>query len=107
MIEKIIQENLLVLKDTDDIPEAFDKFWDEQQKKAFKQIIKEGNLSAYKIEKLIKDYLFAERNPLRDEILNLIEGEMPIVLERKKGADRVLGKRLEFVERFISGMSGK
>jgi type I restriction enzyme R subunit len=37
LIEKFIQENLPVLEDTDDIPEAFDKFWNEEQQKAFKQ----------------------------------------------------------------------
>ncbi|MEI2710970.1 MAG: HsdR family type I site-specific deoxyribonuclease [Chitinophagaceae bacterium] len=35
LIEKFIQENLPVLEDTDDIPEAFDKFWNEEQQKAF------------------------------------------------------------------------
>ena len=37
------------------------------------------NLSANKSEKLIEDYLFAEREPLRDEILELIEGEKPTI----------------------------
>lgn len=35
--------------------------------------------------KLIEDYLFAEREPLRDEILELVEGEKPGLLQRKKG----------------------
>jgi type I restriction enzyme, R subunit len=37
LIEKFIQENLPVLKTTDDIPEEFDKFWNEEQQKAFNQ----------------------------------------------------------------------
>ena len=37
LIEKFIQENLPVLEDTDDIPEAFNKFWNEEQQKAFNQ----------------------------------------------------------------------
>jgi type I restriction enzyme R subunit len=107
LIEKFIQENLPVLEDTDDIPEAFDKFWNEEQQKAFIQLVKDENLSAEKTEKIIEDYLFAEREPLRDEVLELIEGNKPTVLERKKVGDRILNKILDFVDTFINGMTGK
>jgi len=107
LIEKFIQENLPVLEDTDDIPEAFDKFWNEEQQKAFCELVKEENLSAERTEKIIEDYLFAEREPLRDEVLELIEGDKPTVLERKKVGDRILSKILGFVEKFINGMTGK
>lgn len=107
LIEKFIQENLPVLEDTDDIPEAFDKFWNEEQQKAFRELIKEENLSAERTEKIIEDYLFAEREPLRDEVLELIEGDKPTVLERKKVGDRILKKIIGFVEKFINGMTGK
>ncbi len=107
LIEKFIQENLPVLEDTDDIPEAFDKFWNEEQQKAFHKLVKEENLSADKTEKIIEDYLFAEREPLRDEVLELIEGDKPTVLERKKVGDRILSKIIDFVDTFINGMTGK
>jgi len=106
LIEKFIQENLPVIKDSDDIPDAFDKFWSEEQQKAFKQIVKEENLSAEKTEKIIEDYLFAEREPLRDELLELIEGDKPTILERKKVGDRLLKKILGFVDTFINGITG-
>ena len=105
--EKFIQENLPVLEDTDDIPEAFDKFWNEEQQMAFNQLVKDENLSSEKTEKIIEDYLFAEREPLRDEVLELIEGNKPTVLERKKVGDRILNKILDFVNTFINGMRGK
>jgi len=107
LIEKFIQENLPVLEDTDDIPEAFDKFWNEEQQKAFRDLVKEENLSAERTEKIIEDYLFAEREPLRDEVLELIEGDKPTVLERKKVGDRILKRIIDFVEKFINGMTGK
>ncbi len=107
LIEKFIQENLPVLEDTDNIPEAFDKFWNEEQQKAFHKLVKDENLSADKTEKIIEDYLFAEREPLRDEVLELIEGNKPTVLERKKVGDRILSKILDFVDTFINGMTGK
>lgn len=105
LIEKFIQENLPVLEDEDDIPEAFDKFWNEEQQNAFNKLVKEENLSPDKTQTLIEDYLYAEREPLRDEILELLEGEKPSVLERKKTGDRILSKILGFVETFINGMT--
>ena len=74
--------------------------------KAFAQIVQEENLSATKTEKLIEDYLFAEREPLRDEILELVEGEKPGLLQRKKLGDRILKRIKDFVETFINGMVG-
>jgi type I restriction enzyme, R subunit len=106
LIEKFIQENLPVLEDTADIPEAFDKFWNEEQQKAFNQLVKDENLSAEKTEKIIEDYLFAEREPLRDEVLELIEGQQPSLLQRKSTGERILKRITDFVETFISGMAG-
>jgi type I restriction enzyme R subunit len=105
LVEKFILENLPALEDADNLPEAFDKFWNEEQQIAFNKLVKEENLSAIKTEKIIEDYLFAEREPLRDEVLELIEGNKPTVLERKKTGDRILNKILSFVETFINGFN--
>lgn len=105
LIEKFIHENLPVLDETDDIAPAFDKYWSEEQQKAFSKLVAEENLSADKTEKLIEDYLFAERAPLRDEVLELIDGEKPGLLQRKKLGDRILKRIMDFVETFINGMS--
>lgn len=106
LIEKFILENLPIIEDTDTIPEEFDKYWNEEQQKAFNQLVQEENLSADKTHKLIENYLFAEREPLRDEVLDLIEGEKPSVLVRKKIGDKILSKIVGFVETFINGVTG-
>ncbi len=106
LIEKFILENLPVIEDTDTIPEEFDKYWNEEQQKAFDELVKEENLSAEKTHKLIESYLFAEREPLRNEVLDLIEGEKPSVLHRKKLGDKILNKIVGFVETFINGVAG-
>ena len=62
-------------------------------------------MSADKTQTLIEDYLYAEREPLRDEILDLLEGNQPSVLERKKTGDRILKKILNFVDTFINGIT--
>src|SRR5690554_2614863 len=106
LIERFIEENLPVIEDTDTITEEFEKFWTEEQQKAFDAFVNEEQLSAEKTEKLIEDYLYAEREPLRDELLDLIEGEKPSVLKRKSIGDRLLNKVVDFVETFINGMEG-
>jgi len=103
LIEKFIRENLPEIEDSADIPNTFEKYWNEEQKKAFTKLVKEEKLSSEKTEKIIEDYLFAEREPLRDEVLDLIDGDKPTVLERKKIGDRILSKIMGFVDTFING----
>jgi type I restriction enzyme, R subunit len=74
LIEKFIHENLPGIADADDIAQRFEQYWGEQQQKAFVQLVREENLLPEKTEKLIEDYLFAERAPLRNEVLELIAG---------------------------------
>lgn len=105
LIEKFILENLPIISDPENITPAFEQFWNEEQQKEFSKIVSEENLSAQKTEKLIEDYLFAEREPLRDEVLELIEGEKPSLLQRKKLGDRILKRIVDFVAKFINGMN--
>lgn len=104
LIQKFILENLPIIEDSDDVPEEFEKFWNAEQIRAFNQIVKEENLSEEKTQKLIESYLFAEREPLRDEVLELINGEQPSVLQRKKIGDRILKRIVDFVETFVNGL---
>tara|TARA_R110001606_G_scaffold260183_1_gene407932 strand:- start:14313 stop:17162 length:2850 start_codon:yes stop_codon:yes gene_type:complete len=104
LIEKFIEDNLPEIDDSETIPQEFEKFWSEEQQKAFEVFVKEENLSSDKTQKLIEDYLYAEREPLRDELLDLIEGTKPNVLKRKSIGDRILNKVVNFVETFINGM---
>jgi type I restriction enzyme R subunit len=107
LIERFIKENLPQLDDTDDINEEFEKFWSKEQILSFEKLITDENLSAERTESLIEDYLFGEREPMREEVLALIEGAPPTLLERKKIGDRILSKLLAFVETFINNMGDK
>ena len=105
LIEKFIQENLAAIEDAEEIIPAFEQYWSEEQQKAFSRLVTEEHLSEEKTEKLIENYLFAEREPMRDEVLELIEGEKPGVLQRKSLGDRIIKRIMDFVETFIKGMS--
>ncbi|RRN77130.1 type I restriction endonuclease subunit R, partial [Pseudoxanthomonas sp. SGD-10] len=106
LIEKFIQESLPHIEDSDTIPDEFEKFWNEEQEKALQELVKSENLSEEKTERLIENYLFTEREPLRKEILALrVEGR-PSVLKSKEIGDRILNKILGFVDTFINGITG-
>jgi len=106
LIEKFIKENLPDIEDADDIPEEFERYWNKEQVEAFNKLCQEENLSEDKVEKVIADYLFSEREPLRDEVLELIEGEKPTLLKRKTTGERIIAKIKNFVETFINGIGG-
>jgi type I restriction enzyme R subunit len=105
LIEQFILENLPVIHHVEDITSAFEKYWHEEQQKAFTKLVEDENLSPDRTEKLIEEYLFAEREPLTDEVLNLINGEKPGVLQRKKISARILQRIKSFIETFIDGMA--
>ena len=64
------------------------------------------HLSEVKTQKLIENYLYAEREPLRDEVLDLIGGVKPFVLVRKCLGNKILKQIIDFVDTFIDGTSG-
>jgi type I restriction enzyme R subunit len=106
LIEQFIRESLPDIQNPNDLTDAFGVFWNEQRLKAFECMVKEENLSSERTQALIEDYLYSEQEPLRDDVLNLLETEMPSVLVRRKTSDRILGKIKDFIDKFISGMAG-
>ncbi|MBN7816798.1 type I restriction endonuclease subunit R [Algoriphagus pacificus] len=101
LIEKFINENLPHISDTQNLEDEFDKFWTEEQIKAFDKLVKEEKLSPEKTQNLIENYLFSEREPLRDDVLDLIEGDKPTVLQRKSVGARILKRVMDFVDTFV------
>lgn len=102
LIEKFIEKNLPKIADAEAIPEAFENFWNEEKKAALEKLCKEEKIAPEKMQALIDDYLFTEREPLRDDIVNILE-EKPKILERKTIVERIIAKMKAFVEMFISG----
>lgn len=107
LIEKFIKENLPEIEDADNIPDEFERYWNAEQQKAFSKLCAEENLSDEKTEKVISDYLFSQREPLRDDVLDLINDDKPTLLERKKISERILAKIKGFFETFVSGVDGE
>lgn len=105
LIEKFIEENLPHIEDSDSLEEEFERFWSEEQLKAFDQIVKDEKLSPERTQALIENYMFSDREPMRNEVLELIEGEKPKALQRKPVGNRILKKVIDFVETFIENFN--
>ncbi|MBP9152391.1 MAG: type I restriction endonuclease subunit R [Flavobacteriales bacterium] len=104
LVEKFIKEHLPNIDDSEDVEEVFDAFWTEERKKALDAISTEEKLNAEKLEKVIGNYLFTEKKPLRDDVIGMME-KRPSLKERGPTAERLINKVLSFVETFISGMA--
>lgn len=103
LIKKFINENLPHINDVDDIPGEFEAFMDEEKQQALKQLSEEEKLSPDKLDEVIGNYIFTERKPLPDDIVNMLQVK-PKILERKSVVQRITDKILGFVETFINGM---
>lgn len=103
LIEKFINENLPSIEDVDNIPEQFEAFWSAERKRSIEQITKEENLDPAKFEKVVGDYLFTEKEPLRDDIIGMLHTR-PSLKERSSTADRLTQMVKDFVDTFISGL---
>lgn len=106
LIDKFIKENLPLIEDISEISDKFDEFWQAEQIKSFNTLIEDENLDPEKTQQLIESYLFAEQEPLRDEVLALLKNGKPSLLQRKKTGDRILDRILGFVKTFVDGSLG-
>src|SRR5690606_16072271 len=103
LIEKFIEENLPLLRDSEQVNDAFDSFWTIQKKKAIQNLSKEENLDFKKLVDVVSNYLFTEKEPLRDEVIAVMN-ERPSLRDRATSSQRILTKIKDFVETFINGM---
>lgn len=103
LIEKFIAENLPHIGKADDVSEKFGQFWTKERVDAFQKLVAEENLKPAELQAVIENYLYSEREPLRDEIVNTLE-EKPKLLERKTKVERVLAKIVTYVNTFFDGV---
>ncbi len=103
LIEKFIDENLPRIEDAEDIPDAFEAFWTQEKVKAFDLLCREEQLNPDPLQKVISNYLFTERAPMRDEVVQIMETK-PRLLDRKTITERIIEKILGFVGAFYEGM---
>ncbi|PZX57598.1 type I restriction enzyme R subunit [Algoriphagus ratkowskyi] len=104
LIEKFINENLPYIADSDDVPEEFESYWNEERKEALKKLSEDESLDNEKLQEVIGKYLFTEKKPLRDDVIGMMNTR-PALKERASIAERVTEKILGFIEIFINGLA--
>lgn len=101
LIEKFIEENLWSIKDSSNLSNEFDKFMIIQKSKEFEKMCKEEDIDSARFAKLINDYLYTEKMPLKEEIAETLNYK-PKLLERKNVIERIKNKLVEFINIFES-----
>lgn len=104
LIEKFILENLPLIKEEDDLNDEFNTFWSNETKTALDKLCKEETLDKEKVEKIISDYLFTERKPNEEEVIEALE-KQPSILQRETIGVRITDKIINFVKTFIDGIN--
>lgn len=99
LIERFINDTLINIKNSDDVEDEFEKFWDSEKIVAFDFLCKEENLNKEEVKKVVDTYLYDQRIPLANDIAKTLIIK-PKLLERKRIVPRILDKILSFVDMF-------
>jgi len=97
MIEEFISFNMPSLKEWADIAKAFDMFQDQKKLVAFNKLCEEEKLDKEWLKKILSEYGFTGKDPLREDIAKILTEQYGL-LERRKVVDRVYDKIMKFVD---------
>lgn len=100
LIEKFIIENLPLIQ-SDNIEEDYNNFMNEEKQKAFNKFVTDEQLNPDKLQKLTEDYLFSQRTPTKQEVVDVLVNQ-PSILQRATVGDIILNKFMNFVNTFFN-----
>ena len=103
LIERFISQHFADIPASADVGERFDAYWSDQKRLAVETLSAEEGLKQEELEKVIGNYLFTEKTPMRDDVIGIME-KRPSLKERSTVAERVIAKIKAFVETFIDGV---
>ena len=104
LIQKFIEKHLPQIIDVDAIPDAFEKYWNDQKILALSKICEEEHLDQKQFRALIDAYVYTNQEPIRDEVFECLDSR-PSVLEARIIGERIISKMKEFVEVFVRGVA--
>lgn len=99
LIKKFIEENLPKIDKSESVEKAFGEFWMSERADVLKNIAKEENIPIEKMEHLIGEYLYTQKFPRGQDIVDLLP-ETPKILERQGIIDRIKGAIQNIVDVF-------
>jgi len=99
LIRKFIEENLPGIDKTESVEKAFGEFWASERSDVLKNIAVKENIPIEKIENLIGEYLYTQKLPRGQDIVDMLP-EAPKILERQGIIDRIKGAIQNIVDVF-------
>jgi len=103
LIERFIATHFPEIPKGGDIGEEFETYWNEEKVKAIKELSDSEGLDQEGLQKVIGDYLFTEKSPMRDDVVGIMK-KRPGLKERRSISERIIGKIKAFVQTFIDGV---
>ena len=105
LIEQFIEDNLIHITNSEDVPEAFDTYWSEQKIKSFQSICDDENLDKQKIEAIVEEYLYSGQVPEMDSKVSDAINTKLMLKEKILTKDRVIDRIMVFVNTFFEGLA--
>lgn len=103
LIERFIANHFADMPASTNVNDEFEAYWTEEKRKALISLSEEEKLKPEGLEQVLGKYLFTEKVPMRDEIIEIMETR-PSLRERSSVAERIISKIRNFVETFIDGV---
>ena len=103
LIEHFISRNLPDISKGADIGEKFEAYWSAERQKAIEKLGHDEKLDIKVLQKVIEDYLFTEKTPQRDDVVEIMQ-QRPGLRERRTVTGRIIENIKVFVETFIDGV---
>lgn len=103
LIERFIADHFPDIPKGGDIGEEFESYWSEEKQKAIKELSSSEELDPAGLQKIIDDYLFTDKSPMRDDVIGIM-AKRPTLKKRATVSERVISKIKSFVETFIDGV---
>ena len=88
LIRKFIEENLPKVSKDGNVEKAFEEFWTSERSDVLKEVATNENIPLDKFEKIIGEYLYTQKLPHGQDIVDLLS-EPPKILERQGIIDRI------------------
>ncbi len=99
LVKKFIDENLPRVSRSEDVEEAFSAFWASERSETLRKLSESEHISTEEIEALIGEYLYTNRLPSSEEVIEKLP-QRPGLMEYKKVADRIKEAITNLVEIF-------
>lgn len=103
LIEEFIASYLPSLRGEEETRQAFWEYWSQKRSEAFDTLCAEEDLDPERFANLVETYQFSDKEPLTDEIIQIIRTP-PGILQRKKTTTRIISRMVDYIETFDEDM---